>query len=175
MSANNAAAGGVRRHFTATAFVVRDGCVALHWHRKVKAWLPPGGHIEPNEDPVQAAKRETLEEAGIEVEIASSAPDVGVEYPRQVAPPYAIMVEDIHDPIEGFHQHIDMIYFCRPTDAAAASAALPDGWRWVSRESLAKRRPQTNADGRAEPPPEDVCRLGMAAVDWVGGSGAKNG
>lgn len=169
MSANDAAAGGVRRHFTATAFVVRDGCVALHWHRNVKAWLPPGGHIEPNEDPVQAAKRETLEEAGIEVEIATSAPDVGVEYPRQVAPPYAIMVEDIHDPTEGFHQHIDMIYFCSPTDAAAASAALPDGWRWVSRETLANRHPLTNADGRAEPPPDDVRRLGMAAVDWVEG------
>ena len=176
MSANananeTAAAADVRRHFTATGFVVRDGCVALHWHPKVKAWLPPGGHIEPNEDPVQAVKRETLEETGIAVEVAptSSAPNLGVEYPRQVAPPYAIMVEDIHDPVEGFHQHIDMIYFCRPQDAAAASADLPDGWRWVSRESLSKRRPLPNANGAAEPPPEDVCRLGMAAVEWVGG------
>ena len=173
MSANaneTAAAGEVRRHFTATGFVVRDGCVALHWHPKVRAWLPPGGHIEPNEDPVQAVKRETLEETGIAVEVAptSSAPSLGIEYPRQVAPPYAIMVEDIHDPVEGFHQHIDMIYFCRP-QAAAASADLPDGWRWVSRESLSERRPLPNADGGAAPPPEDVCRLGMAAVEWVGG------
>ena len=167
MSANRTA-GEVRRHFTATGFVVRDGCAALHWHPKVKAWLPPGGHIEPNEDPVQAVKRETLEETGIEVEVAASAPKIGVEYPRQVAPPYAIMVEDIHDPIEGFHQHIDMIYFCRPK-SGAESAALPDGWRWVSRESLAERRALTLADGRAEPPPEDVCRLGALAIDSVSG------
>ena len=33
------------RHFTATAFVVCGDSVALHWHQKVKAWLPPGGHI----------------------------------------------------------------------------------------------------------------------------------
>ena len=165
MSANDNAA-EVRRHFTATGFVVRNGCVALHWHRKVKAWLPPGGHIEPNEDPVQAAIRETLEETGIAVEVVASAPNVGVEYPRQVAPPYAIMVEDIHDPVEGFHQHIDMIYFCRPKDAARAE--LADGWRWASRETLSARRALTNADGRAEPPPEDVRRLGIAAIDSVG-------
>ena len=39
------------RHFTATGFVVDSGRLLLHWHPKVKAWLPPGGHIEENEDP----------------------------------------------------------------------------------------------------------------------------
>jgi len=52
------------RHFTATGFVVHDGCVLLHWHPKVKAWLPPGGHIDENEDPVQAVLREVWEESG---------------------------------------------------------------------------------------------------------------
>ena len=164
MSGANGAA-EVRRHFTATGFIVRNGCVALHWHRKVKAWLPPGGHIEPNEDPVQAVERETLEETGIAAEVVASAPDVGVEYPRQVAPPYAIMIEDIHDPVEGFHQHIDMIYFCRPKDPPRAE--LADGWRWASRESLSARRPMTNPSGNAEPPPEDVRRLALAALDSV--------
>ena len=169
MSANANATDEIRRHFTATGFVVRNGCVALHWHRKVKAWLPPGGHIEPNEDPVQAVIRETLEETGIEVEVVSSpsAPNLGLGYPRQVAPPYTIMVEDIRDPVEGFHQHIDMIYFCRPKDAARAE--LADGWHWVSRESLSERRALTNADGRAEPPPQDARELGILAIDSVGG------
>ncbi len=53
------------RHFTATGFVVHDDSIALHWHPKVKAWLPPGGHIEPNEDPVQAVLREIEEETGL--------------------------------------------------------------------------------------------------------------
>ena len=158
----------VRRHFTATGFVVRNGCVALHWHRKVKAWLPPGGHIEPNEDPVQAVVRETLEETGIEVEVIASAPNLGLRYPRQVTPPYTIMVEDIRDPVEGFHQHIDMIYFCRPKDAARAE--LADGWLWASRESLSARRPMANPDGRAEPPPEDARKLGILAIDFVEGT-----
>ena len=41
------------RHFTATGFVVYMDATLLHWHPKVKMWLLPGGHIEPNEDPVQ--------------------------------------------------------------------------------------------------------------------------
>ena len=104
------------RHFTATAFVVCGDSVALHWHQKVKAWLPPGGHIEPNEDPVQAVLRETMEETGIEAEVVPTSVILDLAYPEQVQPPYTIMVEDIHDPVDGFHNHIDMIYFCRPSD-----------------------------------------------------------
>ena len=48
------------RHFTSTGFVIQDGATLLHWHAKVKAWLPPGGHIMNNEDPVQAVLREVL-------------------------------------------------------------------------------------------------------------------
>ena len=106
------------RHFTATAFVVRGDSVALHWHPKVKAWLPPGGHIEPNEDPVQAVLRETKEETGIEAEVVPTSVILNLAYPEQVQPPYTIMIEDIHDPVDGFHNHIDMIYFCRPVTAS---------------------------------------------------------
>ena len=59
----------VIRHFTATAYVVHDGRVALHWHPKVMAWLPPGGHVEENEDPVQAVLRETEEETGLKTAV----------------------------------------------------------------------------------------------------------
>ena len=113
------------RHFTATAFVVCGDSVALHWHQKVKAWLPPGGHIEPNEDPVQAVLRETMEETGIEAEVVPTSVILDLANPEQVQPPYTIMVEDIHDPVDGFHNHIDMIYFCRPV---TASNPLAEGW-----------------------------------------------
>ena len=48
----------VDRHLTVTGFVVHEGLVALHWHQKLAMWLPAGGHIEANEDPVQAVLRE---------------------------------------------------------------------------------------------------------------------
>ena len=42
------------RDFTVATFVVHEGKVLLLWHRKLGMWLPPGGHIEPNELPDEA-------------------------------------------------------------------------------------------------------------------------
>ena len=154
------------RHFTATAFVVRGDSVALHWHPKVKAWLPPGGHIEPNEDPVQAVLRETKEETGIEAEVVPTSVILNLAYPEQVQPPYTIMIEDIHDPVDGFHNHIDMIYFCRPV---TATNPLGEGWQWVSRAALVGLRSLTNGVLPPEPPPDDVRLLGIYAIDHVSG------
>ena len=152
------------RHFTATGFVVHNGCVALHWHAKVKAWLPAGGHIEPNEDPVQAVIREVLEETGLEVEVVPTGMTSELAYPVQVQPPYTIMVEDIHDPVDGFHKHIDMIYFVRPLSGAPT---LADGWRWVTRQSLVDQRLLSAPGTLPAPPPEDVRLLGVRAIDFV--------
>jgi 8-oxo-dGTP pyrophosphatase MutT (NUDIX family) len=154
------------RHFTATGFVVYDGCVPLHWHTKVRAWLPPGGHVEANEDPVQTVLREVLEETGIAAEVVSTSPAVGLRYPTEVTPPYTIMVEDIHDPSDGYHQHIDMIYFCRP---AGPPGPLNEGWQWVSRTDLARQVALSGPLADAEPPPDDVRLLALAALDAIGG------
>ena len=152
------------RQFTATGFVVHDGHVALHWHPKVQAWLPPGGHINENEDPVQAVIREVEEESGLRAEVVSAGPLLDFEYPGQVTPPYTIMVEDIHDPVQGYHQHIDMIYFCR---LAEPGAALNDGWRWVSRAQLAEGTPLELEDGSKQAPQVDVRVLAEMAFRSV--------
>ncbi len=154
------------RHFTATGFVVHQGCVALHWHEKVKAWLPPGGHIELNEDPVQAVLREVREESGLAADVAPTSPPLDLDYPTRVEPPYTIMVEDIDDPVEGFHQHIDLIYFCRPS---SENVKLNAGWLWVSRHELASGTPLRMPDGEASTPPDDVRTLGMTAIDLLQG------
>jgi 8-oxo-dGTP pyrophosphatase MutT (NUDIX family) len=158
----------ITRHFTATGFVVEGDSVLLHWHRKVKAWLPPGGHVEPNEDPVQAVLREILEETGLHTEVVGDAPDLGLDYPEQVAPPFTIMIEDIHDPVDGFHRHIDMIYFCRPSGPVGP---LNTGWRWVTRRDLADGVALEGYGGESEPPPEDVRRLAERAFQALEGAG----
>jgi len=43
------------RDFAVAVFVVTGGRVLLHWHATLDRWLPPGGHIEPNELPDEAA------------------------------------------------------------------------------------------------------------------------
>jgi 8-oxo-dGTP pyrophosphatase MutT (NUDIX family) len=97
------------RHFTVAVFVVRDGKVLLHWHRKLGMWLPPGGHIERDELPDEAAAREVLEETGVEVELAGERRE-DVEDPIQLHRPAGVQLENIGPG----HQHIDLIYFARP-------------------------------------------------------------
>jgi 8-oxo-dGTP pyrophosphatase MutT (NUDIX family) len=154
------------RHFTATGFVVHDGRLALHWHQKVRAWLPPGGHIEENEDPVEAVVREIEEETGLRAEVVASAPRLGLEYPVPVPPPFTIMVEDIHDPDRGYHQHIDMIYMCRP---AGPVGPLREGWLWVAKDRLAEGAPLEGGGGQPVPPPEDVRVLARYAFEAIEG------
>ena len=152
------------RHFTATGFVAHDDAVLLHWHQKVREWLPPGGHIEDNEDPVQAVLREINEETGVSAEVVPTGNLLTLDYPTQVYPPFTIMVEDIQDPVEGYHQHIDMIYFCR---LASLPHPLNEGWFWVSRSDLEANLPLAADGATARPPPEDVRLLALKALDLV--------
>ncbi len=143
----------ITRHFTATGFVVHDNHVLLHWHPKVKAWLPPGGHVAQNEDPVQAVLREIEEEAGVRAEVVPTGTRLELDYPDQVHSPFTIMVEDIHDPLEGYHQHIDMIYFCR---LVGLPEPLNGGWLWVGKSDLEETKPVHMSGSPSVPPPEDV-------------------
>ena len=160
----------MRRHMTVTAFVSREGCTLLHWHAKNRMWLPPGGHIEPDEDPVQALCREAEEETGLIVEVLPSSDSFHYAEPAQLPAPATIMVEDIPaTPEEPAHQHIDLVYFTRP-GKAASDACLNEGWRWVSEEELLSNATLSAGNGSAPAPaPEDVRVLGLAAIRRAAG------
>lgn len=53
-------------HITASCYVIDDrGRLLLHHHRRLNRWLQMGGHVEPGEQPVDAALREAAEESGL--------------------------------------------------------------------------------------------------------------
>ena len=165
----------MQRHFTVTAFVSAEGATLLHWHAKNRMWLPPGGHIEPDEDPLEAALRETMEETGIAVTVLPTSEPFGFASPRQLPAPVTIMVESIPasagDPA---HEHLDLIYFTRPqiegrpeVDEAGPSAR----WHWVDAAALRTNAALPLSDGgmrdgdRSARVPQDVRVLGLAAIE----------
>jgi 8-oxo-dGTP pyrophosphatase MutT (NUDIX family) len=128
--------GHTGRHFTVAVFVVWEGKVLLHHHRKLGLWLPPGGHIERDELPDEAAVREVFEETGIRVGLVGERRE-DVTDPVQLHRPAGVQLENIGPG----HQHIDLIYFARPSGPTGIHQEFtadkvgwygPDDWKSMS-------------------------------------------
>lgn len=123
------------RDFTVAVFVIHDGHVLLHPHKKLGIWLPPGGHIDAPELPDEAAVREVMEEAGIAIDLLGER---GIQtddpnMPLQLVRPEGIQLEHIGPD----HEHIDLIYFARLTQPPLVG--MPDvlpPMRWVQHNDL---------------------------------------
>ncbi|MGZ3633250.1 MAG: NUDIX hydrolase [Parachlamydiaceae bacterium] len=125
----------MQRQLTASAYIIGEQQVLLIHHRKLQKWLPPGGHVEANEIPSEAVKREVLEETGLQIQIIS---DEYVEIDRWNAKslprPYLCLLEEI--PAFGeqeAHQHIDFIYLARPIGGVETlNTHETNGLRWFT-------------------------------------------
>ena len=119
--------------FTVAIFVVHDGRVLVIHHRKLRKWLPLGGHIELDEDPETAAVREAREESGLEVELLGQRPPTIEPGTRALIAPRFL---DIHR-ITDTHEHIGMIYWARPKSGQVTLAAEEHlDIRWCSAADL---------------------------------------
>jgi 8-oxo-dGTP pyrophosphatase MutT (NUDIX family) len=111
----------IPRHFTASAVVIANNHILLVHHRRIGSWLPPGGHIEPDELPHQCAERETLEETGVLIRAVSPKLPVTNNPDAFLLPSPLCMhcVKAVEQGVELFH--IDIAFFCR----TAESGQLP--------------------------------------------------
>src|SRR5574341_2150549 len=154
----------MKRHFTATGFVVDGSRTLLHWHKRLQQWMPPGGHIEADEDPVQAVLREVEEETGLVTEVITTREAARFAYPQQLPAPYTILVEDIPGPDEP-HKHIDMIYFCRVANGTARRPVDDPTLRWVDEGELRGGAPlDVEGSGISVAVPADVRELALVAI-----------
>lgn len=118
------------RHFCASAYVIDPETkkILLVKHKKWNKWVQPGGHIEHNEFPEEAAIRETFEETGIKIKL------LGERFPRE---------EDFIKPL-GIQKnrtetgiHLDFIYPAIPInhkELIISNESTNIGW--FSREQL---------------------------------------
>ncbi len=116
----------MEKQFTASVYILQHDTVLLHYHAKLQKWLPPGGHLESNETPPECAKREALEETGLEVELLKDE-HLWVEFPNASSfeRPFLCLLENI--PSHGIHpphQHIDFIYVGRPVGGTLTQEAI---------------------------------------------------
>lgn len=131
------------RHFTVTGYVTcpeRRTLLVVH-HKKLDMWLPPGGHLEPNEVPHEAAIREVYEETGVLASVPDPNPDVDpdlclrgirdVQIPRPFAMGYQVIPEHRG---EAEHVHLDMAYALTTSDGLALDPNLDEvnAVRWLT-------------------------------------------
>ncbi len=92
-------------HITGSAIVIGPRGTVLLEHKRLGMWLQPGGHVDPDESPWDAALREAREETGLDVRFTND-------------PPRLVHV-DAHQGGRG-HTHLDLRYLLDGGDADPA-------------------------------------------------------
>lgn len=120
--------------FTATALIVHGNKVLLRIHDKYRVWLGVGGHIELDEDPVEALKREVKEECGLEFELVGKQPQKFDEDSFDLPVP-AFLNRHHTDPN---HEHIDLLYVARAKTLDIRPSLEEDQveFRWFAADDL---------------------------------------
>lgn len=102
----------IPNHFTASAVIIEEGHILLVHHRRIGAWLPPGGHIDDGELPHEAAIREVFEETGVRVVVMTPCLPVSLDsdafflhQPLCIHGVYAV-----EKGVEVYH--VDLAYLC---------------------------------------------------------------
>jgi len=121
-----------RKQYVISAYLVYDNKVLLIFNKRLKMWLPPGGHIEEKEIPEEALEREIMEEVGLEIERNKNKEQDDFNTIALLQPDF-LQVEDID--IE--HQHIDLVYYCKAKgNKVKASPREVSKYRWFTEEEL---------------------------------------
>lgn len=114
-------------HVTASAIVADGhGRVVLHRHRRLGLWLQPGGHVDGDEDPEAAARREVVEETGLLTGLHASGPQ-----PLHV---------DVHEGGRG-HLHLDLRYLLLAPPGSALTPQIGESpeVHWLTWEQAGAR------------------------------------
>lgn len=115
-------------------YIVNGDAVLLRMHEKYHMWLAPGGHVELDEDMVQAALREAKEETGLDVTLlGEKAPDFPDDEYELLVPRYIN-----RHAVSETHEHVSFMYFGTSTtrELNPAEGEKRDGFKWFTEKEL---------------------------------------
>jgi 8-oxo-dGTP pyrophosphatase MutT (NUDIX family) len=122
--------------FVVDVYVVYQNTVLLRKHDKYGIWLGVGGHIELDEDPNEAAIRETREEVGLEIQLyceSGKKPDFNLNKKSLIPPGYLN-----RHPINDQHEHLAFVYFATTAnnELKLSETEVAEDCRWFTKEEL---------------------------------------
>jgi 8-oxo-dGTP pyrophosphatase MutT (NUDIX family) len=120
--------------YTVEVFIVHNNKVLLRKHDKYGIWLGVGGHIELDEDPIEAAIRECKEEVGLDVTILGLAPKFENTVDRELIAPIFMNRHNINDT----HEHIALVYAAQSETnyVTESDLEMSQGLKWFSQHDL---------------------------------------
>jgi len=132
----------MEKHFCVSVYVYDDknDKMLLVKHKKMGKWVQPGGHIEANESPEEAAIRETFEETGLKVEL------IGERKPRDID--FIIPLAIQNNKVKDDHYHMDFVYVAKVVgnNELVKNEEETDGIAWFSLEDVKKEGFETFDD-----------------------------
>ncbi|MBI2172775.1 MAG: NUDIX domain-containing protein [Candidatus Aenigmarchaeota archaeon] len=140
----------MKTDMTVAGYLIHDGKLLLIFHKKLKRWLPIGGHIEKDEIPDDAVIREIKEETELEAEIVrNDKPNTRCNV-SNTAIPFHTNVHSVGD-----HDHYCLFYLCKTNDIKKLkiNSELED-FRWFTKSELENRDVS-----------EDVRNIGLKAFE----------
>ncbi len=97
--------------------------ICLHYHHKLGFWNQLGGHIELDEQPIEALERELIEEAGLRPEMYEILQTATGPMPRNasvIPAPFSVVIYEYGKGSR--HKHIDMPYIIKSKTETLAPA-----------------------------------------------------
>lgn len=119
--------------YTASALIIRDKKILFMNHEKLGQWIQPGGHIEGEETPSEAAKREVREETGFNIEFIEGEQPGSFSGEEDLPRPFNVNIHSIREE----HFHCDFMYLAHiDSEQEATHSHEHSGLKWFSRKEL---------------------------------------
>lgn len=145
----------MRYEFVVNVFTFNSDYTALLFVERSKPpfvgqFLPPGGHVEAEETPIQAARREVMEETGLEVDIVDFRPSLPIVLDSstvRLQNPVHVQVEYI----DKDHKHVDFIFAAELLngDDSICKAFRDKGVRWLTLNDIKSAKMPRNVKDMA--------------------------